>query len=552
MKKSRIQKYHGLALAALLLGSAGLALAQTQDTVVNSFDTGTPGVPPDSTGVTWALSALAYDNTVDVNGNGGGALLINATWSSSSDTPCQDYICFPPYDNWYWNGNTNVPLSQYVSVEFDIMWDTADSDPDFTLGVWNDPTTVPASWLPNWATGSLLAGSIPGIEIEVTTGGGIGPTIGSTNFLPSSATSWEHVSIPINPSQPNIDGACGIVLKKWINNNWGIVGNHNAYFWVDNVWIKGSAAPPPPPTVQNLVKPIPGLNVMSCSPGINDRQQVVSISTNGLSWVGHASVANPVTYSFTINGFPQDPASQYSCEAYLMFSPNPAYMDNALDWNETNCVKVSLEQGAGTTLMNFFFKTNLPSGPTGTVLGSVTNSGTALGTWTVTFTSDTNVTLTAPDNSQSSFIFPPEAVGQFAENPSAGRPGCYLYLGMQPNNSASQNKPVSYSHFAVTGAPSALSDNFLADPVLNTNMWANSPATGPQGVFVMTNSAAYWISWTTPASGYKLQNTSDLLGSWTMQTNNVILNGPGAMLQLLTTNELPVATSTSFFRLIKP
>ena len=56
----------------------------------------------------------------------------------------------------------------------------------------------------------------------------------------------------------------------------------------------------------------------------------MSLVTNGLSWYGHATPGNPVTYCFTITGYPDS----QNCELYLLLSPNPACRDNAPDWNE--------------------------------------------------------------------------------------------------------------------------------------------------------------------------------------------------------------------------
>ena len=83
----------------------------------------------------------------------------------------------------------------------------------------------------------------------------------------------------------------------------------------------------------------------------------------------------------------------------------------------------------------------------------------------------------------------------FAENPGAGKPGMYLYLGGQPNTSAALNQSVCYSQFSVSGVASAQSDNFLADQVLNANIWLNGPGSGsPAANFVNATNAAYWLT----------------------------------------------------------
>jgi len=239
-----------------------------------------------------------------------------------------------------------------------------------------------------------------------------------------------------------------------------------------------------------------------------------------------------------------------------MMSPNPAYLDNALDWNETNCIQLWLQQGVNQGYMTCSYKTNLPGAAIGTQVGSITynNATGALGQWQLTFTSDTHGILTAPDNvTTSSFDLPPAVAAMFAENPAVGRPGFYLYLGAQPNTSAALNQAVCYSQFSVSGVALAQSDNFLTDQVLNTNTWMNGPGSGsPAANFVNPTNAAYWVTWTTPASGYSLQSATDLLGSWTTLTDTTPFAGAGAQIQMVTTNDVPVGTSASFFRLMMP
>jgi hypothetical protein len=566
-------------LAALLLGSASWAFAQAPNFYVNCFDYGAASVAAGGTtagngtspcGVAYngIASILTWVNTENstlnndpdpniITGGGGGSCYCYANMTQQSTI--DDFFCGYPSDNpWYAGNPVGVDLAQYVAVHFDIKWDTNYST--ITIDQFNNVSALPSPPLQSWAgpfTGGLsayMAGSDPnvnGLDIQ-NCGSGSFNTLGYANIPVGAASGWVTVTLPINQSQTGLSGTSGIFLKKWLSQPWGFDSPMVAAFWIDNVWFEGTAAPPPPPTLHPPTAPTPGLNLVFNTAGINDRHEVALVSSNGLSWVGNTG-SGPVTYSFTISGFPKNPATPWSTAAYLMMSPNPAYLDTALDWNETNCIQLWLQQGTTTAIMSCQYKTNRPGAAINITAGSITNTGSALGTWKLTFTSDTDGILTAPDNTTSSFTLPADVVAIFAENPAVGRPGMYLYLGAQPNTSAALNQAVCYSQFSVTGVPSAQSDNFLADPVLNTNMWLNGPGSGsPAGNFVMPNNAAYWISWTTPASGYQLQSTTDLLaGSWIMQTNDFILPGAGAVLQLLTTSDIDVS-GNEFFRLIKP
>ena len=569
-------------MAALLLGSASWAFAQTPNFYVNCFDYGAASVAPGGTttgnatspcGVAWngIASILTWDNTQNstlnndpdpniITGSGGGSCYCYADMTQQSTI--YDFFCGYQYDNpWYAGNPAGVDLSQYVAVHFDIKWDTVNST--ITIDQFNNVSALPSPPLQSWAgpfTGGLsayMAGSDPnvnGLDI-LNCGSGSFNTLGYINIPAAAASGWVTVTLPINQSQTGLSGTSGIFLKKWLSQPWGFDSPMVAYFWIDNVWFEGTAAPPPPPTIKSLTTTTPGLNLVFNTPGINDRHEVVLVSSNGLSWVGVATAGNPVTYSFTVSGFPKNPATPYSTAAYLMMTPNPAYLDNALDWNETNCVQLWLQQGVNQGYMTCSYKTNLPGAAIGTQVGSITynNATGALGQWKLTFTSDTHGILTAPDNvTISSFDLPPEVAAMFAENPAVGRPGFYLYLGAQPNTSAALNQSVCYSEFSVSGVASAQSDNFLADPVLNTNVWMNGPGSGsPSANFVMTNNAAYWVTWSTPASGYTLQITPDLLGTWTPDTTDTVINGAGAKLELVTTPNLP-AGPNAFFRLSNP
>ena len=287
-----------------------------------------------------------------------------------------------------------------------------------------------------------------------------------------------------------------------------------------------------------------------------------------------ATEANPVTYSFTIAGYP----NSVNCEAWLFLVPNPNYLDNAPDWNETNCVKIRLQGSPGNGTMQFQYKvnepgqqamysggndganywTNAPGSWDGVTpnylesgfLGSV-SSDSILGTWSIKFTSDTNVTLIAPNGNSTNLIMPSYNVSYFSEQAS---PGFYIYLGMQANNADAMNQAVVYSNFSVTGTAAPYSEDFLADSVLDTtNIWNTSAATGPKGVLIVPDGAVSWITWTLPDTGFSLQTSptlNDPLGWTTPASGGAILGMNGIRAQLLSASDVP-AGNTAFFQLIK-
>lgn len=566
MKMNPTPKFCGFALAALLFGGASVALAQVPDRTINSFTSSIDG-----SGVAWGSSTASWDATQDATGDGGGSLYIQTTWGGS-DTPGADYITLPG-DNYWWSGGGTFNFSDYLNLQFDIKWDP---NSVVTLDEWNDPSTFP---LVN------LSGSIGGLEVNTANGNGGGTTLTNIQIPAAAALGWVHVVIPIDSSLSGIDPGVGIFLHKWLNNSSSLNGLTNssgqytntANFWIDNVMLKGTAAPPPPPTVLAPFKAEKGLNVFASTRGNSyyDRQEVVSRQSTGLEWVGQATGANPVTYSFTITNFPTDPAT-YDCEAYLFLSPNPGSIPSAPDWNNPNCAIAFMQVGTNGAIMHFQYKvdepnnnmmystnnnpdnnpyTNAPGTWDGVTadyletgdLGSVTNPS-PLGTWSVKFTSDTDVTLTAPDGSTSSFSIPSYNASKLAATAS----GFDVFLGFQANNEASLNRAAVYSSFSVSGSLLPLSDDFMADTMLDTNVWDNSISGGPRGVLVVPDNTSYWLPWTLPDAGFNPQVAPDLSdpNAWTSPSIGPVVPMVSQKAQLIATSELP-AGSAAYFRLLK-
>ncbi len=400
-------------------------------------------------------------------------------------------------------------------------------------------------------------------------------SLGFTNFPVAAANGWAHMVIPINQSLAGINAGNGIVFHKWCSDTWALQVPVTAKFWIDNVVLQGTASTPPP-QLSAPIKPAAGLNVFASTAGLYDRQEVLLVTNRtGLSWVGHATAENPVTYSFTITNYPQS----QNCEAYFFLSPN-SFLASAPDWNDTNCAIFYLQGGPQNATVHFQYKVNedndetMPGGGTSLDthgrgpytnapgswdgittpyyesgnLASATNNG-VLGTWILKFTSNTAGQIITPNGNHTNFTIPSYNVGYFAESSSFD-----LYLGMQANNADAINQAVVYADFAVSGVPSAYSDNFMADTVLDTNAWSTSQAPGPKGVLIVPASAAsgYWARWSLPATGFSLQTGGSLtsLDSWTSPSAFAPLPVSGYEQQLVPASELP-GPNLGFFNVIK-
>jgi hypothetical protein len=340
---------------------------------------------------------------------------------------------------------------------------------------------------------------------------------------------------------------------------------------IDNIQVTmaGNAPPPPPVTIYPPVKVPQGLNLYAGT-AVNsfyDRQEVASVQSTGLGWVGRATAGNPVSYSFTVNSAPTNSALA-SFQMYLVpnFPPSSANA-NAPDWFATSMVETFLVGNSTNAVLQFAYKvneaagnamllgnapyTNAPGSWNGVTspyyesgaLGSVTNPG-ILGTWTVTFTSDSNVTLIAPNGTNTALIIPAYNAPQLAESSSFN-----VYLSMQAEDQGAMNQSFNYGNFAVTGVLNPFSDNFLADSKLNTNVWNNSVAISPANVFV-SDGHQKLVTWSQPASGFALQDAGQISGAWNNLNQGPIPTLSGLFSQVVSSNELPAGNNV-FFRLIK-
>jgi hypothetical protein len=503
---------------------------------------------PDGTWIhMWGGIGSAWSTTFDAahpppSGDTAGAVYNQGDWTGNTGG-WDDYNII---SGGTWWGAVTFDVTKYASLEMDIKYDTTStmtptSGAHLNVGFDSDYSFTQVTNLSFDTASSILADG-----------------------------NWHHLSIAIpltlslnNPPNP----ADAVAYYEW--NPGGTVGTMN--YWMANVRLVARILPVAPPTMVSLTKPVAGLNIFASTEGNSyyDRQDALLKLTSGVSWFGQASAAHPVTYSFTINSFPTTGTN--SAEAYLFLVPNPAGNDNAPDWNETNVVIATIQQSSPTnTIMTFQYKvnedhnqlmytgaapyTNAPGSWNGVTpgylesgnLGSVTNQGGGVGTWSIKFTSNTNVTLIAP-NATNTCVIPPYNASYFQEVSSFD-----VYLGMQANNAPAINTAVVYSSFSITGSVNPFSDNFLTDTVLNTNNWDTSEANSPKTVLVVPSTAAYWLRWTIPANGYVLETGANLtnFSKWTTPSMYSAENIFGEQQQLVDSTELP-AGKNAFFNMVQ-
>ncbi len=498
-------------LALILAGSTSTAFGSPlTDWLVDDFSEGNVSqVMVTETGPSGNMvndAIVTYDGAV---GKPAGSCYVELDWPVAGNGG-QWEDCKIDWDLPGWPG---TDITVYQSIDFDLKVDTANSTL-FSDGTFGSVSAIPQSW---------------------TAGGWYG--LGGAAI--QNTTAWQHFSIPIGTTLPVPYPVNRLNLDFYSNPPQNALGT--VKFWIDNVTIKAppSNIKPTMGTIPNaapITKAIPGLNVSEVTEGNSfyDRQSLELLTSSGLSWVGNTA-GGPVSYSFTIVGYP----NSANCEAYMFLVPNAAGNEGGADWNEANAVVISLQGTPSSATMHFQYKVNEPNqeamlgGGTETRgsytnapgswdgitpnylesgnLGSVTNNGTGVyGTWTITFTSDTAVTLTGPgpEFATSSFTFPSYNTHYFAEST-----GFNIYLGMQANQADGMNQPVVFGNFAVTGVPSAYSENFLAETALDTvNVWNKGTCSQPLAALIVPASDAggQWVNWTIPDSGFTLAGSPTL------------------------------------------
>lgn len=468
----------------LLLLTGTAATTRAENFVVDTFDHDI---------AKWAglAGTLTFDPARDNTGNGGGSCRVTADFVAS-----QNMIFVGTYGpGGFSESNMLLYLSTYGYLDFDVKWDTNSS---MSLADFNRPPSGGYSPIsiqsvkPNWSGWSDAFGSFT---------------------IPDAATSgWVRISIPINPTTPGLDPSQGLWFQKWIQS-----GSGTANFWLDNVQLICVNCGIPPPFLQTQ-KAVPGLNLFAGSPYPSARQSIRTVSGWGpFSWVGNGQVS----YSFTVNSFN---AVTTNFQMHLFLVPN-ADDSTAPDWyNPDVLAALLLPQADGSVVWRVQAKTNCTGSCAWQVYGLVTNAS-PLGTWSLNFADDTNLTLTTPDGHQITVTLPAELAARFADPLS-------VYFGVMTGDFG---RSVTLSHVQISGSQiMTLQDDFSAG--LDTNLWEVIAAYPPSVQPVPAN--AWWLMWTSLDTGFVLATNSNLAnpGGWgTNQLPVAVQLGP-LNYALLTTN----------------
>jgi hypothetical protein len=393
------------------------------------------------------------------------------------------------------NGNTNLSLRSYT-----LNFDMAVSGGTSINGIGG--YVAPQVGIFGGDNGALYNGSQGGVT---NIGAGAFPVVG---------TGYQHFSVPLITFIASAGDSLLVPTNTPLSFYMGFYLAGHSYAGdveidLANISITMSNPPPPPPPIMTVVPASqPGLRVFAQASDFPYNQEGFGTVDPNQSWVGVATPANPVSYSVTFADF--DTVNGYTCFVQFVQNGNPGdpfgvyNSQNALVWSITH----PAPGGVFTTAVNW--KTNAPaSGQPNNALSLTTGSTNGRGTWTLTFTNDTDGTVTAPDGSSGSFSLDPTVTPNFA-NP------CIIDFGSCPNwNTAGYGQWITYSKIAISNVVDGTEfDDFTQDASLNTSLWNpqfsyNNP---PYGVVQVPPGNNYWVYWSLPADGFGVATKASLNG----------------------------------------
>lgn len=477
----------------------------------------------------WYGSAVTYPSgitwdTADAHGNANsGAMEITAAFDGSGNTQFAVMDGFAGI-NPAFNG------AGLISFECDVRFDPG------------SPTTLNGS-VANF--GHLQFGTVSNAFTSQDYFGNVEIAAGNTN--------WTHISIPINSAtDTNLATIYNVIFH--IDGNWysGSPLNGTTKLFIDNVRFVGlQTVATTPPTMQQFSKAVPGLRFVAPNNGSPNSRQNIASQVSALSWIG----SEPFAYSIQVTNFASASATNFEFHMWLVpiaSLPYDPYSNTFEDNDSTNVVSFKLLASGSNYVGQVLYKLNTYHDVPTNIVAAITNT-TAIGTWTVNFTSDTGGTLTAPGGASASFTIPSAVAAAF--DPNLG--GTLAYYGILPNLGANLGQAVDIAKIV---AGPFVSDMFSADDSLDTNSTWTITAQLPASIWLATTKAKYWVNWNYPDTGYGLVESTNL-NSGTAWVNPSIYNSHtpvetrllgNTRWALIPTNGVPAVASKLFFTMKHP
>lgn len=465
-------------------------------------------------------------STNDSQGNANsGSLYISAQVGGNNNAVVLGIPFDTNWANFEIDTNYVINANQYTAIELDVMWDTNNS----TMGIDAFNAAGDIKGFPIGAIDNNYA-----VQDEIC-----GP---STTYIPDAASNgWVHIVCPITNIKPADQNMIGVWLKKYFPPGPLLT----AAFWVDNITFDGAVIPTHPnQATLSISEPTPGLQCNftgNAGNGNYDREMIATANAS------YSFVDNPgATYSMTIASVPSANAGS----ALIMFDPNLTINSGTAheaDWVEPDLLRIAIQPATGGSSVTMQAKTNAANANGDLYDGSDptwTMPVSPVGTWSFTFTSDTNILCTAPNGSSTNLAFPlgfqiADVQNNFGTQ--SGAAGMFVYFGAEAGGTPGSRWVISAASISGNGV-SPLSEDFLAEA--QTGSSANGGAAGPAGSGGNALPGQSQ-SWTSPVSGVSWTDTSDsstaeglyLLGSNTKYFVSWTANA-GAGLSVLTNTTL--------------
>ncbi|MBL9171506.1 MAG: hypothetical protein JNN07_27485 [Verrucomicrobiales bacterium] len=424
------------------------------------------------------------------------------------------------------------------------------------------------TWDPQDAKGSPDSGSLKVTAEYFTPDGGNGwEQMVITRSFPEPVVGTDHVSVSVDvkvgeDSVANSDGNYGyfelkrssdgtplggvnLTSKSWTTITFSIpategtlsailIQNGSSTFqgpityYLDNFVFTQKTGGVQPPTLAIAKNTQPGLKLIASAPGqAYQRQNVIYVPSEQLDqnlwWVNQGEA---LSYSVTWGDFP-DRATQAGFQGHIILSKDSG-KSSTPDWNDANVILVEFqyagnpaENGRTMARARFLHKVNEPAGnamlyrtpdraaegPVG-VLGEVW-AESMLGTWTITFKNDTDITITSADNKTVDITIPTEEVAAF--EPSSA--GISALFGVQPNSDARVGQSALITRITIVkGASTIVDDNFQGSELAPESWAARAQDAG--GVFPLSPDIGFLVSWNLPDTGFVLNAAPSLAGPW--------------------------------------
>lgn len=473
-------------------------------TVINRFDTEDERA---AWSATWGSNPVLSFDPEDAGGGaeGSGSLKVVADYFTPEDNGWEQSVITR-------NFPTPIVGTDYISVSVDVKV---------------DPSSV-----------KTKDGNYGYFELKRPSG----TPFGGVNL---TSTDWTTITFNIPPTEGTLNG---ILIQ---NGNGGFQGP--VTYYLDNFVFNQKPEGTPPPTLSIDKTTAPGLKLFASAPGQAYQRQNVYYKpaeeqANGLWWQNQGE---PITYSVTWADFPNK--ENYSGFQGHIILARDTKKTSSPDWDDAHVILVEFQYAGGRARARFLHKVNEPAGngmlyrtrdnaaagPVG-VLGEIT-APSMIGTWSVTFNNNTDITLTNPEGNTVNLTMPEEDAPFY----EPGVSGISTQFGVQPNADTRVGLSAVISRIQIIKGGNVVVDDSFTTLDLNEELWAVR-AQDAKGVFPTPAEVTSIVSWSLPDDGFTLNSSTAVTGPWA-PTEDPKLVGARRMLLI---NQATQPGASGFFQLL--